>query len=248
MNNTTLLDISIVLPCYNSAKEIPISLKLLSDFIHTLNRKFEIIISDDGSTDETQSLNWDEYSHLFNSKYIRNDNNKGKGEALRNGFNSCVGKFIFLMDIDLPVELDALSRALHILERNEADLVIGDRRVNGSIAIGAASIERFVASKVFNLGVQFIALPGYLDTQCPMKGFESNKLKSILSLSFLTSFAFDAELIYLFKIKGYNVKNISVTWKDVRSSMPFLKLTCIVLACLIDVSRVRLKSSNLFHK
>jgi dolichyl-phosphate beta-glucosyltransferase len=235
-------DISIVLPCYNSANKIPKSLNVLSSFLGKLERQFEIIVSDDGSNDETQAMDWTGYSSLFNLKYIRNNINKGKGEALRSGFHFCTGRFIFFMDIDLPVQLNALEEAWRILEKDEADLVIGDRKITGSLAIGAASRRRFVASKIFNIGVQLMALPGYMDTQCPLKGFNASKLKSILPYSFLTSFAFDVELIYLFEVKGYKVKKVSVIWKDDRSFILLSQLTNMVLSCLVDVAKVRLKT------
>jgi dolichyl-phosphate beta-glucosyltransferase len=232
-------DISVVLPCYNSVSKIPKSLVILADFLEKLEQTFEIIVSDDGSSDETQMLDWDEYSKLLNVKYIRTNCNRGKGAALRNGFNFCTGKIIFFMDVDLPIQLDGFTRALQILERDEADLVIGDRRISGSVAIGFASTKRFIASKIFNMGVQFIALPGYMDTQCPIKGFQAIKLMSILPSSFLNSFAFDVEIIYLFKAQGYRVRKIPVTWKDDRASMQLIKLTHIVLSCLLDVAKVK---------
>jgi len=241
MSQNIIPVISIVLPCYNSAATVLSTLIDISKFIRNLDKTFEIIISDDGSTDGIDKMDWNEYSSQFNARYLRSSNNGGKGEALRKGLYQCKGSFIFFMDIDIPIELDALARALNSLESGESHVVIGNRRMEHSSAVGTASVARFFASKVFNSGVQIIALPGYQDTQCPMKGFTAEVINVILPLSFLKSFSFDVELIYLSKIYGYKIKQIYVNWKDARAFIPPVKLSLIIINCLIDVAYLRLK-------
>lgn len=241
-NSIMSIDISVILPCYNSASSIQKTLVELSYFIQQLNRTFEIIISDDGSNDKINEIDWHNFSCKYNCIYIFNNQNKGKGEAIRQGLKTCQGKFIFLMDIDIPVDLKSFEIAFKILEKNEFDVVIGDRKNPDSIAIGSAPLNRFIASKIFNIGVRILILPGYKDTQCPLKGFNHNVIKSILPMTLLNSFSFDAEIIYLAKISGYKIKKIPVIWNDVRSPMKFSKLLCLVITCLIDVFRVRLAS------
>lgn len=231
--------LSIVLPCYNSADKIQNTLATLSNLINKLDKTFEIIISDDCSNDNTERLDWAEYKTLFNTNYIRNQHNKGKGEALRRGFKICQGEFVFFMDIDLPVDLSVFCNALSILEKGESDVVIGDKKIKDSQVIGKASLGRFIASKFFNVGVQVIALPGYKDTQCPMKGFTDDAIKTICNQSFLTSSSCDVELICLSKINKYKIKKIPVIWKDDRANIPCFKLALIVVMCLFDVFRVR---------
>jgi len=235
-------DISVILPCFNESHTIPQTLEILSEFLDSINRKYEIIVSDDGSTDMTPKLDWQSYYNQFCVRYIRSDINSGKGAALRQGLLSSRSKFIFLIDSDLPVELEALARCLTILENNEADLVIGDRKLSESKAIGSAPKSRFIASKLFNLGVQILVLPGYTDTQCPMKGITREAMSQILPACFLTSFAFDVELLYLAKLHGMRIKRLPVTWRDARADIPVGKLTYLVLTCLKDVALVRLKN------
>jgi cellulose synthase/poly-beta-1,6-N-acetylglucosamine synthase-like glycosyltransferase len=62
--------ISIVLPCYNEGIHLPISLESLSQFLNSLNKEYEIIVSDDGSNDTTPNLDWQKYSSDFYVKYM----------------------------------------------------------------------------------------------------------------------------------------------------------------------------------
>jgi dolichyl-phosphate beta-glucosyltransferase len=233
------LEFSVVLPSYNEAATLPKTLNNLSSFLEKLNKKYEIIVSDDGSTDSTFSLDWTNYHNQFRVKYIRNEKKAGKGAALRQGLLACCGRYIFFTDADLPIDLEALARGLFLLENNETDIVIGDRKLPESKAVGSAHQSRFIASMLFNIGVQLLFLPGYTDTQCPMKGFTKEALTKVLLASFLISYAFDAELLYLATLYGMRIKRIPVFWKDVRGYIPLIRLTYIVVSCLKDLILVR---------
>jgi len=119
------------LPCYNEGAQLPTSLENLSHFLESLDKEYEIIVSDDGSNDMTCNLDWQKYSSNFNIKYIRSNSNIGKGAALKRGLEACQGRFVFFTDADLPVKLEAIAISLNILENNKSDVVIGDRRLAG---------------------------------------------------------------------------------------------------------------------
>jgi dolichyl-phosphate beta-glucosyltransferase len=148
---------------------------------------------------------------------------------------------VFFTDADLPVKLEAVTMSLSILENNESDMVIGDRRLAGSKAIGSAPIRRHIASMVFNFGVQLLALPGYTDTQCCMKAFTKEALQKVLPETFLTSYAFDVELVYLAKLHNLRIKRIPVFWKDARANVSLKRLTHIILSSLKEVAYVRFR-------
>jgi hypothetical protein len=72
-----------------------------------------------------------------------------------------------------------------------------------------------------------------------MKGFTKEALTKVLLASFLISYAFDAELLYLATLYGMRIKRIPVFWKDVRGYIPLIRLTYIVVSCLKDLILVR---------
>jgi len=94
---------------------------------------------------------------------------------------------------------------------------------------------------VFNLGVQLLALPGYTDTQCCMKAFTKEALQKLLSEAFLTSYAFDVELVYLAKLHNLRINRIPVYWKDARAKVPLKRLIHIIFSSLKEVAYVRFR-------
>ena len=83
-------------------------------------------------------------------------------------------------DLSLPVEgLDAMLARFDL----GADVVIASRTAPGSRVEGAPPAMRDVMSKVFNLAVQALAVPGISDTQCGFKGFTAHAAKKIFSVA-----------------------------------------------------------------
>jgi glycosyltransferase involved in cell wall biosynthesis len=246
--NHEIPEISVVLPSYNEGTLLSSTIEALSNHLSSLQRKYEIIISDDGSVDATSGLNWSKYHTDFCVSYLRSNVTTGKGGALKRGLLSCSGKFIFFTDVDLPVELEALSRSLALLENNKYDIVIGDRRLTDSKVVGTAPIHRHVASKIFNIGVQALILPGFKDTQCPMKAFTADVLHKLLPATCLTSYAFDAELLYLATLHNLRIKRMPVFWKDTRTNLPKEHLVSVSFSWLKDLVSTRLRNRQVDYQ
>lgn len=103
--------ISVVVPVYNEEKTIAHVLKLLSEVSLT----FEVIVVDDASTDRT----WDILQELrqqepfSNYRYVRHEQNQGKGAGLRTGFRMASGDLVTVQDADMeydPQDLPALVK------------------------------------------------------------------------------------------------------------------------------------------
>lgn len=233
------MDVSIVVPCFNEAGRLYSTLDTLGSFLTDLGREYEIIICDDGSTDETATLDWLSYSERYRAKYLRSLRHEGKGAAVRSGLREAKGDYSFAVDADLSVALDALPVCLDILEDNQADVVTGDRRLPESTATSRAPIGRRIASRAFNTWVQILLLPGFTDTQCPMKGFRRSVIKRLIEETILTSFAFDVEILYLAQSSGLRIERIPIAWMDTRKRYPIGELISLVLTNMVDVVRIR---------
>src|SRR6185369_16039370 len=92
--------------------------------------KWELIIVDDGSGDGTQlrEITDNTLAHL-----ITFENNKGKGQALRAGFNAARGSIQIFTDPDIPYEFEAITRIVKLISNGEAGLVIGNRLLKDSV-------------------------------------------------------------------------------------------------------------------
>lgn len=118
--------LSIIIPCYNEAETILLLIKAVKNSPVT-NR--EIIIVDDGSKDGTRDilnqLNDPEIRIIFHSK------NKGKGAALRTGFNEAKGDICIVQDADLEYDPQEFPIVIQPILDGKADVVFGSRFQSG---------------------------------------------------------------------------------------------------------------------
>lgn len=119
-----MIHLSCVIAVYNAGAFIEEKIRTIVNFLEKNYPEYEIIIVDDGSTDNTlEILNRVNLSHL---KIFRLKNNLGQGVALKLGMLLTRGKFVFYTDIDLSTSIDNLPSLIKELE-NDADIAIGSR-------------------------------------------------------------------------------------------------------------------------
>jgi glycosyltransferase involved in cell wall biosynthesis len=115
--------LSIVIPCYNEAATIEAILNKIQQV--ALPLKKEVIVINDGSTDETEDLLNGKLSNLID--VLIHQENGGKGSALQAGFSAATGDYLIIQDADLeydPTDYPAMLTALH---KTEAKVVYGSR-------------------------------------------------------------------------------------------------------------------------
>ncbi len=129
MKNINYNTLSIVVPCYNEVKTIQtiISKILKAD---SLGLKKEIIIVDDGSTDQTRTI-LKKYQSRKNFKIIFQKQNQGKGAALKTGITNSTGDIVLVQDADLEYDPEEYPILLEPIINNKADVVYGSRFLGG---------------------------------------------------------------------------------------------------------------------
>lgn len=163
MKEEKKIDISVVVPMFNEEENATRTLERLSFVLDSTDKKWEIIIVDDGSTDNTKKL-VEEYSH-FNRcvKLFSYSPNQGRGKALRIGFQIAQGMIICTTDADLSYDEKYIVRMIKLLEQNQdVDMVIGSPYIEGGKAEGVPFL-RLLLSKVGNKMLGF-ALKGKIST------------------------------------------------------------------------------------
>ncbi len=205
------INLSIIIPAYNEAKRIVPTLTSIREYIKERKLEAEIVVVDDGSTDSTQ------YAVTgLADRYVRLEQNMGKGAAIRHGVFAAKGKDILIMDADGSASITALADLE--AHRDGADIAIGSRHMAGSVIHIRQSLLRQFISFLGSLAFKFILKLPYADTQCGFKLFSHQSAQAIFKQTVIDRWGFDAEVLTIARILGYRVVEVPIAWHDSRGS------------------------------
>jgi len=202
--------LSIIIPVFNESKILEDNITLLNNSVESITTSYEIILAEDGSTDETYNI----CKRLENNPNIRvlhHPERQGKGNALKSAFNSALGDIVIFMDADLSVNLDSLCDLISPLSE-EYSMVVGSRYAEGA-RINRGFVKTF-KSRLYNFMVNLFFRTNILDHQCGYKSFNREHLEPILSNVSDGAFFFDTELIIRTKEAGLKIIEIPVEWSE----------------------------------
>ncbi|HEU5300673.1 MAG TPA: glycosyltransferase [Acidimicrobiia bacterium] len=205
--------LSVVIPAYNEATRIGATLHALA--AATAGQDVEVVVVDDGSTDDTAAVAESLLDFSGHRQVLRLDHNRGKGAAVRAGVLAARGEVILYMDADLATDLEALPRFLDDLR--DADVVVGSRAVPGA-AVKQGTRDRAVMGRVFNRLSRWSTGVHIHDTQCGFKALRGPAARTIFGLARCDRFAFDVEVLVLAERLGLRVVERPVTWTAVDGS------------------------------
>ena len=126
------MKISVVIPCYNEEQTVLQIVKKVQGVL--VDNEYEIIIIDDFSTDNTKQVIDSIIANDNSVKAVCHDKNKGKGAALRSGFNRSSGGVIIIQDADLEYDPNEYIKLLNPIMTGKADVVYGSRFKSGAEA------------------------------------------------------------------------------------------------------------------
>jgi glycosyltransferase involved in cell wall biosynthesis len=208
--------VSIVVPAYNEATRIGDSIRKIEEFLATLPYKTEVLVVDDGSRDETSAIvSQLEFPGL---RLMKQEQNHGKGFAVRIGTMAAVGEYVLFSDADLSAPIEELTRLLAAAESQNADVVIGSRAVDRSMIQIHQSRTRELGGIVFNVMVRVLLGLNLKDTQCGFKLFKREKIQPVFEKLTITGFGFDPELLFLASRSGLKILEVPVRWSHAEGS------------------------------
>jgi len=226
-------EVSIVIPAYNEAHRIGNTIRRI--FRDLANLSFEVVISEDGSTDNTVDvINGlaDEYKGKIT--VLKSKKRLGKGNGFLKGAFRSRGKYVILLDADFPTNADTIINEIKYL-RVGYDVVIGSRAHKLSTLDPPAPPLREALGRVFNTIARLLFSINIHDTQCGVKGFKKNVLYKISPIQF-TSFVFDVEIIA--KVYAHNLRVIEVPiyWSStLGSKVRILRDALLMLNGLVNI-------------
>lgn len=208
-------DLSIIIPCYNEGEKLIDNIKKIKSYLSTINlTNYEIIIVNDGSKDNTDTVCLDISKKNKNVLYYSYPINQGKGEAVRVGIKNSTGNWVLFMDADLSTDLKAIEDVMNIKKNNNVSVIIGSRRHKDTLLVKKQNIIRQLTGKTCSIITNLI-LPLHInDTQCGFKAFDGNFARKMIKYQQLKGFAFDVEYLFMANLANKEIQEIGVKWEN----------------------------------
>ena len=209
-NTDVGIDVSIVMPCLNEAKTIVQCIREANDFFEHEDLRGEVVVADNGSTDDSVSLAKD------NNAIVVHASEKGYGNACRVGMNAARGKYVFKMDADGTYVCDDITDFLIKFE-DGYDYVIGSR-LRGKILPGAMPFShRYIGNPVMSIMARILCRTGISDICCGLKGFKKTALDGLEFQSH--GMVFGPETTIKSRQHGLSIAEVPITYRpDKRDS------------------------------
>ena len=206
MENTFL---SVIIPAYNEEARIKNTLEKIHSYLKNQDYTYEIIIVNDGSTDNTWALVNEIAQKIKEVRILKNEKNRGKGFTIKKGFLNAKGKYLLFTDADLSTPIEEVEKLISWLKKGY-DIAIGSRALKESHIQIHQPWYRELAGRIFNLFVQAMAVPGIKDTQCDFKCFSRKTAIEICERQKIEKFSFDVEMLYIGRRLGYKIKEVPI--------------------------------------
>ncbi len=202
--------LSLVIPAFHEGTRLGRTVGEVCAYLDAQPYPWELIVVIDGPDPVGSSAAADAARGRANVRVLHNEVNRGKGFSVRRGFHEGSGGRLVFIDADLSLPVAGLAPMMARFDAG-ADVVIASRLAPGARAIGAPPALRSVMSRVFNLVVQTVALPGLADTQCGFKGFTAAAASRIFARHQSDRFGFDVEALFLARKFGFRIDQLPVT-------------------------------------
>lgn len=215
--------VSIVIPAYNERLRIENTLKRVMACVEENHWDAEVLVVDDGSSDETTDIvqHWTELHPRLH--LIKNPGNRGKGYSVRNGLLQAHGQVVMFTDADLSAPIEEAQRLFDAIAAG-ADVAIGSRWLDKQKQTIHQPLYRRFFGRCFNWVTRKVMGLPFKDTQCGFKAFKREAAQVIFRLQTIERWGFDPEILFIARKLGYSIQEVPVTWgHDERSRISYLK-------------------------
>ena len=206
---------SLIIPMYNEESILPATLQTLHTYMQANFDDYEILFSDDGSTDRSREIV--ETCGLPHVRVISYAKNRGKGCAVRQGMLAAKGDVRLFTDCDLAYGTDVIRRLYDMFTSNSYDIIIGSRNI-GKDGYESYTPLRRLASKTYIKVLCAVGGFKLSDSQCGFKAFSAAAAEAVFRQCETDGFAFDFEAIMTAVALGYSIGEIPVRIVNHRAS------------------------------
>jgi len=211
------VDVSVIIPAYNEEARLPKTLLSVRDYFEARGCSYEVLVVDDGSTDDTSKVVQQFEKLTPNVKLLTYPTNRGKGYAVRYGMLNACGRRLLFNDADGATPIEEIERLERALDAG-AHIAIGSRAMFSKDTSIQTVWYRKIMGRTFNALVNMLILPGIADTQCGFKLFVREAAELLFSRQRAERFSFDVELLYLARRAGFSISEVPINWTNVPGS------------------------------
>ena len=168
------MDVSIIIPLFNEDESLPELTAWIERVVNANNLSYEIIMIDDGSTDNSWNVIEQLSTNNSNIKAIKFQRNYGKSAALNEGFKAAQGQVIITMDADMQDSPDEIPELRKLLIEGDYDIVSGWKKKRFD-----NTLTKNLPSKLFNAAARKMSKIQLNDFNCGLKAYKYKVVKSI---------------------------------------------------------------------
>lgn len=205
--------LSIVFPAFNEEDAIAGAVAQVAAFLDGRDERFEIVVSDDGSTDRTRA----EVEKLIAAdpriKLVQANKNRGKGHAVRQGVLATSGDVVVFLDVDMSTPIEMLDRVWPELEAGN-QVVVGARRIEGAKIEVHQPMVREALGDFFRRATRWLLGIPVSDITCGFKAFDGRIARRLFAAMQLNDWSFDVELLVAASQGGLRIAQVPVVWRD----------------------------------
>ncbi|HET6363978.1 MAG TPA: glycosyltransferase [Nitrospirota bacterium] len=202
--------LTIVIPAFNEAKRIVNTLEAIHRYFERKGMKREIIVVDDGSSDDTAAVVNALKARIHDLHCVSYLPNRGKGYAVKKGVEKSRGEYILFTDADNSTPIESFEKFYPLLYHTK--VVIGSRYMADSNVKIKQPKYRILLGRLGNFLIQVLLFDDIRDTQCGFKAFQHSAAKELFSRMKVNRFGFDIELLSIAYLLKYSVREVPVSW------------------------------------
>jgi dolichyl-phosphate beta-glucosyltransferase len=205
------LSLSIIIPAHNEAKRLARTLEHICTYVQANHLAAEVIVVNDGSTDNTAQIVKDFAARHSCITLIHKSRNAGKGSAIRDGILRATGEIVLFTDADDSTPIEDADKLDAVLSEG-ADIVIGSRWLDPQLQSVPQPWYRRLNGRIYNLLLRTVLGLDLSDTQNGFKAFTNRAAKAVFALQKIPGWGFDAESLFFAKNLGMIIREVPVRY------------------------------------
>lgn len=214
-NQSYPVSVTVIIPTYKEEKRLPKTLQEFHPYLTDHFKKFEIIIVDDNSPDQTRTIIFSTDTNIApeimrNIRVINQGERYGKGAAIRRGFEESTCDIVMFLDADHSSRIDNLSQCIPQIIYNNIEAIVGNR-----INVEKTPLIRGFISSFLKTSLNLIFFEKNIkDSQCGFKVFNKNLAKKLADYCRTNNGMIDVEIFSLLHKWDSTYEYIDIEWRN----------------------------------